>query len=41
VLELKRKFEALPTVHHVEELAAMLENYKRIAGYDKARLMAR
>jgi hypothetical protein len=24
VLELKRKFEALPTVHHVEELAAIL-----------------
>ncbi|HTI50563.1 MAG TPA: MMPL family transporter, partial [Planctomycetaceae bacterium] len=28
VLELKRKFEALPTVHHVEELAAILPRYQ-------------
>jgi len=28
VLELKRKFEALPTVHHVEELAAILPPYQ-------------
>ncbi|MGE5191245.1 MAG: MMPL family transporter [Deltaproteobacteria bacterium] len=27
VLELKKKFEALPTVHHVEELAAILPHY--------------
>jgi hopanoid biosynthesis associated RND transporter like protein HpnN len=27
VLELKKKFEALPTVHHVEELAAILPQY--------------
>ncbi len=27
VLELKQKFEALPTVHHVEELAAILPRY--------------
>jgi hypothetical protein len=27
VLELKKKFEALPTVHHVEELAAILPRY--------------
>lgn len=27
VLELKRKFEALPTVHHVEELAAILPRF--------------
>jgi hopanoid biosynthesis associated RND transporter like protein HpnN len=27
VLELKKKFEALPSVHHVEELAAILPHY--------------
>jgi 2-polyprenyl-6-methoxyphenol hydroxylase-like FAD-dependent oxidoreductase len=36
-----KPFKSIDDVISREELAAMLENYKRIAGYDKARLKAR